>query len=169
MGGTLLFQSNKCQLSEIDFLVRKHRLTNRLWNNCLQFSPNCLCLLFQLATLLDWCQTLLHHTPFPRLSLENCRHRKSFVPEEKAAKHRGKGRSVCRVGFFTLLVGMVFIAFSICWSSRVPELYVTTGCLDDLIESYSSKAMPHKPFASVGCGHAHHIPQTVWHFSLKIL
>lgn len=168
MEGTLLFQSNKCQLSEIDFLVHKRRLTIRLWNNCLQFSPDC-CLLFQLPTLLDCCQTLLHHTQFPRLSLENCRHRKSFVPGEKAAKHRRNGRSVCHVGCLTLLVGMVFIAFSICWSSRVPELSVTKGCLDDLIESYSSKAMPRKPFTSVGCGHARHIPQTSWHFYLKTL
>lgn len=53
---------------------------------------------------------------------------------------------------------MVFIAFSICWSSRVPELCAATGCWDDLLESYSSKAMPHKSFASVGYGHAHHIP-----------
>lgn len=64
---------------------------------------------------------------------------------------------------------MVFIAFSICWSSRVPELYVTKGYLDDLLESYSSKAMPHNPFASVGYGHTRDVPQTGWHFYLKNL
>lgn len=172
MEGTLLFQSNKCQLSEIDFLVHQRRLTirqQRLWNNCLQFSPDCCCLLFQLQTLLDCCQTLLHHTKFQRLSLENCRHRKSFVPGETAAKHRRNGRRVCHVDFFTLLVGMVFIAFSICWSSRVPKLYVTKGCLDDLIGSCSSNAMAPKPFASMDCGHARHFSQAALHFELKTL
>lgn len=163
---TLLFQSNKCQLSEIDFSVHECRLTirqQRLWNNCLQFSPDCRCLPFQLQTLLDCCQTLLHHMQFQKLSLENCRHRKSFVPGEKAAKHRRNGRRVSHVDFFTLLVGMVFIVFSICWSSRVPKLYVTKGCSDDLIGSYSSKATAHKPFSSMGYGHARQFSQGILH------
>lgn len=59
---------------------------------------------------------------------------------------------------------MVFIAFSICCSSRVPKLYVTKGCLDDLIGSYFSKAMALKPFASMGYEHTHHFLQATLHF-----
>jgi len=59
---------------------------------------------------------------------------------------------------------MVFIAFSICWSSRVPKLYVTTGCLDDLIGSYSAKAIAPKPFASMDDGRTHHFQHTAFHF-----
>lgn len=73
-------------------------------------------------------------------------------------KHRRNGRSFCRVDFLTLLVVMVFIAFSICSSSRVPKLCVTKGCLQDLIGSYSSKAMAPKPLLQwvTGTLAAHH-------------